>query len=138
MHTHPAEGKPRNVPAAILDMLYPPGARATIPIIAVTGTNGKTTTTRLIAHLFRTTGRTVGFTTTDGVYLQNRLVVQGDMTGPFAANVVLSNPTVDVAAVGTAPGGPPRPGLGFPGCGGGLVLNGSADPPGLGGGNTPP
>src|SRR5688572_5730451 len=82
MHTHPSEGKPRNVGAPILDMLYPPGTDTTIPIIAVTGTNGKTTTSRLIAHLFRNTGRRVGFTTTDGVYIQNRLVMEGDMTGP--------------------------------------------------------
>jgi cyanophycin synthetase len=127
MHTHPAEGKPRNVAGAILDMLYPEGARATIPIIAVTGTNGKTTTTRLIAHLFRATGKTVGYTTTDGVYLQNRLVVQGDMTGPFAANVVLSNPTVDVAVLETARGGLLRSGLGFEECDVGIVLNVSAD-----------
>jgi cyanophycin synthetase len=99
MHEHPSEGRPRHVAAAILDMLFPAGARPTIPVIAVTGTNGKTTTTRLIAHLFRATGRTVGFTTTDGVYLQNRLVVRGDMTGPFAANVLLSNPTVEVAVL---------------------------------------
>src|SRR3954470_6219179 len=136
MHTHPAEGKPRNVPAAILDMLYPAGERATIPIIAVTGTNGKTTTTRLIAHLFRVTGRTVGFTTTDGVYLQNRLVVQGDMTGPFAANVVLSNPTVDVAVLETARGGLLRSGLAFEECDVGIVLNVAADHLGLGGINT--
>jgi len=136
MHTHPAEGKPRNVPAAILDMLYPAGERATIPIIAVTGTNGKTTTTRLIAHLFRATGRTVGYTTTDGVYLQNRMVVQGDMTGPFAANVVLSNPTVDVAVLETARGGLLRSGLGFQECDVGIVLNVSADHLGLGGINT--
>jgi cyanophycin synthetase len=136
MHTHPAEGKPRNVPAAILDMLYPAGERATIPIIAVTGTNGKTTTTRLIAHLFRATGRTVGFTTTDGVYLQNRLVVQGDMTGPFAANVVLSNPTVDIAVLETARGGLLRSGLAYEECDVGIVLNVSADHLGLGGINT--
>jgi len=136
MHTHPAEGKPRNVPAAILDMLYPSGVRATIPIIAVTGTNGKTTTTRLIAHLFRATGRTVGFTTTDGVYLHNRMVVQGDMTGPMAANVVLSNPTIDVAVLETARGGVLRSGLGFEECDVGIVLNVSADHLGLGGIHT--
>src|SRR5688572_26119578 len=79
MHTHPADGEPRNVAAPILDMLYPPGEESTIPIIAVTGTNGKTTTVRLIAHLFRHTDRTVGLTTTDGVYLNNRLVMEGDM-----------------------------------------------------------
>src|SRR3954454_24503829 len=136
MHTHPAEGKPRNVPGAILDMLYPPGERATIPIIAVTGTNGKTTTTRLIAHLFRATGRTVGFTTTDGVYLQNRMVVQGDMTGPMGANVVLSNPTVEVAVLETARGGILRSGLGFEECDVGVVLNVTADHLGLRGINT--
>jgi cyanophycin synthetase len=136
MHTHPAEGKSRNVGGAILDMLYPNGSRSTIPIIAVTGTNGKTTTTRLIAHLFRATGRTVGYTTTDGVYLQNRMVVQGDMTGPFAANVVLSNPTVDVAVLETARGGLLRSGLGFEECDVGIVLNVSADHLGLGGIHT--
>ena len=136
MHTHPAEGKARNIGGAILDMLYPPGARATIPIVAVTGTNGKTTTTRLVAHLFRATGRTVGFTTTDGVYLQNRMVVQGDMTGPFAANVVLSNPTVDLAVLETARGGLLRSGLGFAECDVGIVLNVAADHLGIGGINT--
>jgi cyanophycin synthetase len=136
MHTHPSEGKPRNVAGAILDMLYPSGARTAIPIIAVTGTNGKTTTTRLVAHLFRATGRTVGYTTTDGVYLQNRLVVQGDMTGPFAANVVLSNPNVDVAVLETARGGLLRSGLGFEECDVGIVLNVAADHLGLGGINT--
>jgi cyanophycin synthetase len=136
MHTHPAEGKPRNVAGAILEMLYPEGTRATIPVIAVTGTNGKTTTTRLIAHLFRATGRTVGYTTTDGVYLQNRLVVQGDMTGPFAANVVLSNPAVDVAVLETARGGVLRSGLGFEECDVGVVLNVAEDHLGLGGIHT--
>ena len=99
MHTHPTEGTSRNVGAPIIDMLYPVGAESTIPVIAVTGTNGKTTTTRLIAHLFRHTGKTVGFTTTDGVYLQNRMVMEGDMTGPFSANIILSNPQIDVAQV---------------------------------------
>ena len=135
MHTHPVEGKSRNVAGAILDMLYP-DSRATIPVIAVTGTNGKTTTTRLIAHLFRTTGRTVGFTTTDGIYLQNRRVVQGDMTGPFAANVILSNPTVDIAVLETARGGLLRSGLGFDECDVGIVLNVAADHLGIGGINT--
>jgi cyanophycin synthetase len=89
------------------------GPSATIPVIAVTGTNGKTTTVRLIAHLFRQTGKVVGFTTTDGVYLQDRLVMEGDMTGPFSANIVLSNPTVEVAVLETARGGILRAGLGF-------------------------
>ncbi|HEU4830395.1 MAG TPA: cyanophycin synthetase [Gemmatimonadales bacterium] len=131
MHTDPVEGKPRNVAGAILDMLYPAGARTSIPIIAVTGTNGKTTTTRLVSHLFRHTGRTVGFSTTDGVYLQNRLVASGDMTGPFAAGIVLSNPIVEVAVLETARGGILRSGLGFEECDVGIVLNVSGDHLGL-------
>src|SRR5690349_21712621 len=136
MHTHPSEGTPRNVGAPVIDMLYPPGSDHTIPVIAVTGTNGKTTTTRLIAHLFRHTGKTVGFTTTDGVYLQNRLVMEGDMTGPFAANIVLSNPTVEVAVLETARGGILRAGLGFEEADVGVVLNVSADHLGLRGIHT--
>jgi cyanophycin synthetase len=117
-------------------MLYPPGQPCTIPVIAVTGTNGKTTTTRLIAHLFRQTGKTVGFTTTDGVYLQNRLVMEGDMTGPFSANIILSNPTVDVAVLETARGGILRAGLGWDECDVGVVLNVTADHLGLRGIHT--
>jgi cyanophycin synthetase len=136
MHTHPSEGMPRPVGAPIIDMLYPPGEPTTIPVISVTGTNGKTTTVRLIAHIFRHTGKTVGFTTTDGVYLNNRLVVEGDMTGPFSANIILSNPTVDVAVLETARGGILRAGLGFDECDVGVVLNVSADHLGLRGINT--
>lgn len=136
MHTHPSEGKPRSVAAPIVDMLYPPGAPFSIPVIAVTGTNGKTTTTRLIAHLYRNTGSTVGFTTTDGVYLGNRLVMAGDMTGPFSANIILSNPTVEVAVLETARGGLLRAGLGFSEADVGVVLNVSGDHLGVGGINT--
>jgi cyanophycin synthetase len=136
MHTHPAEGKPRNVAAPILDMLYPPGSASTVPVIAITGTNGKTTTVRLIAHLFRHTDRTVGLTTTDGVYLNNRLVMEGDMTGPFSANIILSNAAVDVAVLETARGGILRAGLGFDECDVGVVLNVSADHLGLRGIHT--
>src|SRR5881392_691880 len=136
MHTHPAEGTPRNVGAPIVDMLYPPGTKATIPVIAVTGTNGKTTTVRLIAHLFRLGENVVGFTTTDGTYLQNRLVLEGDMTGPFSANIILSNPTVDIAVLETARGGLLRAGLGFDEVDVGVVLNVSADHLGLRGINT--
>jgi cyanophycin synthetase len=136
MHTHPTDGEPRNIGAPIIDMLYPPGAPTTIPVVSVTGTNGKTTTVRLIAHIFRHTGKTVGFTTTDGVYLNNRLVIEGDMTGPFSANIILSNPTVDVAVLETARGGILRAGLGFDECDVGVVLNVSGDHLGLGGINT--
>jgi cyanophycin synthetase len=136
MHTHPADGVPRNVGAPIVDMLYPPGSEHTIPVVAVTGTNGKTTTTRLIAHLFRQTGKSVGFTTTDGVYLGSRLVMEGDMTGPFSANIILSNPTVEVAVLETARGGILRAGLGFDECDVGVVLNVSADHLGLRGIHT--
>lgn len=136
MHTHPSEGPPRNVGAPIIEMLYPPGQPYTIPVIAITGTNGKTTTTRLTAHLFRQTGRTVGFTTTDGVYLHNRLVMEGDMTGPFSANIILSNPTVEVAVLETARGGILRAGLGFDECDVGVVLNVSSDHLGLRGIHT--
>jgi cyanophycin synthetase len=117
-------------------MLYPPGSKATIPVIAVTGTNGKTTTVRLIAHLFRLGENVVGFTTTDGTYLQNRLVLEGDMTGPFSANIILSNPTVDIAVLETARGGLLRAGLGFDEVDVGVVLNVSADHLGLRGINT--
>ena len=133
MHTHPTEGASRRVAAPILDMLYAPGADTKIPILAVTGTNGKTTTVRLLAHLFRNTGERVGFTTTDGVYVQNRLVMEGDMSGPFAANVILSNPSISLAVLETARGGLLRSGLGFDECDLSIILNVSADHLGLGG-----
>jgi cyanophycin synthetase len=136
MHTHPAEGRARNVAAPIVEMLYPPGVEATIPVIAVTGTNGKTTTVRLIAHLFRVSENVVGFTTTDGTYLGNRMVIEGDMTGPFSANIILSNPTVDIAVLETARGGILRAGLGYDECDVGVVLNVTADHLGLRGINT--
>ncbi len=136
MHTDPDAGVPRDVPGAILDMLFPTGAPTTIPVLAVTGTNGKTTTTRLLAHLFRTTGKRVGFTTTDGVYFQQHLLLEGDLTGPFAASIVLSHPDVDVAVLETARGGILRAGLGFDACDVGVVLNVSADHLGLDGIDT--
>jgi cyanophycin synthetase len=136
MHTDPDVGTPRDVPGAILDMLYPPGAPHTIPVVAITGTNGKTTTTRLIAHIFRQTGVRVGFTTTDGIYYQEHLQMEGDFTGPFAAGVVLANPKVDVAVIETARGGILRSGLGFDACDVGVVLNVTADHLGLRGIHT--
>jgi cyanophycin synthetase len=136
MHTHPCEGAARNVAAPIVDMLFPPGTDSRIPVIAVTGTNGKTTTVRLLAHLFRARGRMVGFTTTDGLYIGNRMVMEGDMTGPFSANIILSNPTVEIAVLETARGGLLRAGLGFDEADVGVVLNVTADHLGLGGIHT--
>lgn len=113
MHLAPSEGLPRNVAAPVLDMLYPPGKSARIPIIAVTGTNGKTTTTRLIAHIVKNNGYRVGYTTSDGVYIQNSMLLRGDTTGPVSAEFVLKDPTVEFAVLETARGGILRSGLGF-------------------------
>src|SRR5690606_33733102 len=99
MHLDPSEGLPRNVAEPVIDMLYPPGSSARIPIISISGTNGKTTTTRLIAHIIKQTGVNVGFTTTDGIYIKNQLMVTGDCTGPVSAEFVLKDPTVDFAVL---------------------------------------
>lgn len=123
MHLAPSEGLPRNVAAPVIDMLYPPGKSARIPIIAVTGTNGKTTTTRLIAHIVKNNGSRVGFTTSDGIYVQNTLLMKGDTTGPFSAEFILKDPTVEVAVLETARGGILRSGLGFNKCDIGVVTN---------------
>jgi cyanophycin synthetase len=131
MHVAPSEGLPRNVAEPVVDMLYPPGSSARIPIIAVTGTNGKTTTTRLIAHIVKTLGYKVGFTTTDGIYIQNRMVEQGDCTGPLSAEFVLKDPTVDFAVLECARGGILKAGLGFHNCDVGIVTNVAADHLGL-------
>lgn len=105
MHICPSEGIARNVAEPILTMLFPPGSPSRIPILAITGTNGKTTTTRLIAHIFKQTGQVVGYTTTDGIYIGDRLVEAGDTTGPQSAQVILQDPTVEVAVLETARGG---------------------------------
>ncbi len=131
MHLSPSEGIGRNVAEHVIDMLFPPGAPSRIPIFAITGTNGKTTTTRLIAHILRNSGRTVGFTTTDGTYIGNEQIVQGDNTGPVSAQLVLKDPTVDVAVLETARGGIIRSGLGFDHADVGVVLNVAADHLGL-------
>lgn len=123
MHLAPSEGLPRNVAAPVIDMLYPPGKDARIPIIAVTGTNGKTTTTRLIAHIIKNNGSRVGFTTSDGIYVQNTMLMKGDTTGPFSAEFILKDPTVEVAVLETARGGILRSGLGFNKCDIGVVTN---------------
>jgi cyanophycin synthetase len=131
MHLAPSEGIGRNVAEHVIDMLFPPGAPSRIPIISITGTNGKTTTTRLIAHIFRNSGHTVGFTTTDGTYIGNEQIAQGDNTGPVSAQLVLKDPTVDVAVLETARGGIIRSGLGFDCCDIGIVLNVAEDHLGL-------
>ncbi len=131
MHLSPSEGIGRNVAEHVIDMLFPPGTPARIPIFAITGTNGKTTTTRLIAHILRNSGRTVGFTTTDGTYIGNQRIVQGDNTGPVSAQLVLKDPTVDVAVLETARGGIIRSGLGFDHADIGVVLNVASDHLGL-------
>jgi UDP-N-acetylmuramyl tripeptide synthase len=116
---------------SLLEGLFPANAPSRIPVVAVTGTNGKTTTTRLVAHLLRQDGHHVGLTTTDGVYVDDELVFRGDMTGPMAADMVLSNPRVDAAALETARGGILRAGLGFDDADVGVVLNVTADHLGL-------
>ncbi|KAK6024860.1 putative cyanophycin synthase [Ostertagia ostertagi] len=117
-------------------MLYPPGTSARIPIIAVSGTNGKTTTTRLIAHIVKQMGHKVGYTTTDGVYIQNQMMMRGDCTGPVSAEFVLRDPTVDYAVLECARGGLLRAGLGFHNCDVAVVTNVAEDHLGLGGIDT--
>ena len=136
MHVAPTEGRPRNVAAPVVDMLFPPGVPSRIPIVAITGTNGKTTTSRMVAHILKMSGRRVGFTTTDGIYIDGERVLKGDMTGPWSARVVLRDPTVEAAVLETARGGILREGLGFDRCDVGCVLNVSSDHLGLRGVNT--
>ncbi|MCA0428655.1 MAG: cyanophycin synthetase [Bacteroidetes bacterium] len=131
MHIDPAEGLPRNVAEPVIDMLYPPGSSARIPIIAVSGTNGKTTTTRLMAHMVKTMGYKVGYTTTDGIYIQNQMMMRGDCTGPVSAEFVLKDPTVDFAVLECARGGILRAGLGFHNCDIAIVTNVAEDHLGL-------
>ncbi|MFZ1666731.1 MAG: cyanophycin synthetase [Flavobacteriales bacterium] len=131
MHLDPTTGLGRNVAEPVVDMLFPPGAPSRIPIIAVTGTNGKTTTTRLIAHIMRSHGNKVGMTCSDGVYIMNRLLMQGDCTGPVSAQFVLKDPLVDMAVLETARGGMVRSGLGFESCDVGICTNVAADHLGL-------
>jgi cyanophycin synthetase len=113
MHLYPSEGQPRDVGGAIVEMMYPPGAPSRIPIISVTGTNGKTTVTRMIGHVLGEAGQTVGMTTTDGIYVAGERIVEGDTTGPHSARTVLSDPDVEVAVLETARGGITRRGLGY-------------------------
>ncbi len=133
MHIDPSVGLPRNVAEPVVDMLFPKGHPGTIPIVAVTGTNGKTTTTRLVAHIAKTAGFKVGYTTSDGVYIQNQLMVKGDCTGPLSTQFVLKDPTVDFAVLECARGGILKNGLAFRNCDVAIVTNISADHIGLGG-----
>jgi len=136
MHLAPTVGLPRNVASKVVDMLYPPGSNSRIPIVAVTGTNGKTTTTRLIAHMVKMMGLKVGYTTSDGIYIQNHMLDVGDCTGPVSAEFVLKDPTIDFAVLETARGGLLRAGLGFHNCDIAVVTNVAPDHLGLRGVNT--
>ena len=136
MHLEPSEGLPRNVAEPVVDMLFPKGSEGRIPIIAITGTNGKTTTTRLIAHIAKIAGKKVGYTTSDGVYIQNQLMMKGDCTGPLSSQFVLKDPTVDFAVLECARGGILKNGLAFNHCEVAVVTNVAADHMGLSGINT--
>jgi len=136
MHLSPTKGLPRNVAGHVIDKLFPKGDTGRIPIVAITGTNGKTTTTRLIAHMAKMNGYRVGYTTSDGVYIQNRLLMTGDCTGPASAEFVLKDPTVNFAVLESARGGLLRAGLGFKKCDIGIVTNVAADHLGLKGIHT--
>lgn len=133
MHIDPSEGLPRNVAEPVVDMLFPKGTAGRIPIIAITGTNGKTTTTRLTAHIAKSAGKKVGYTTSDGVYIQNQLMMRGDCTGPLSSQFVLKDPTVDFAVLECARGGILKAGLAFQNSEVAVVTNVAADHIGLGG-----
>jgi len=132
MHLSPSFGKGRAVGEAIINHLYPAGEDGRIPVVAVTGTNGKTTTTRLIAHLFAASGLRVGMTNSDGVHVNGRQIDSGDCSGPRSARNVLLNPDVDAAVFETARGGILREGLGYDRCQVAVVTNiGAGDHLGL-------
>ena len=132
MHIFPSFGKGRAVGEAIIDHLYPPGDDGRIPVVAVTGTNGKTTTARLIAHIMACSGLRVGMTNTDGVHVNGRQTDSGDCSGPKSARNVLLHPDVDAAVFETARGGILREGLGFDRCQVAVVTNiGAGDHLGL-------
>jgi cyanophycin synthetase len=136
MHVAPSKGEARDVAGKVMDMLFPPGTPVRIPIASITGTNGKTTTSRMLAHILKTAGHTVGMTSTDGVYIDGRLSVKGDMTGPTSAHIVLRDPSVDIAVLETARGGLLRAGLGYRRCDVSACLNVAEDHLGLKGIDT--
>jgi cyanophycin synthetase len=131
MHLAPTVGKPVNVAAPVLDMLFPEGKSSRMPIIAITGTNGKTTTTRLLAHMAKTAGFNVGYTTSDGVYINDELIFEGDCTGPKSTEMVINDPSVDFAVLECARGGIVKSGLAFSNCDIGIVTNVTSDHLGL-------
>ncbi|MCP5086120.1 MAG: cyanophycin synthetase [Rhodobacteraceae bacterium] len=136
MHVAPSEGKPRDVAGAVMEMLFPTGTPSRVPIVSITGTNGKTTVSRMVAHIYKLSGNTVGLATTDGVYIDGNLTVKGDLTGPQAAQMILRDPTIDAAVLETARGGLLRRGMGYERCDTGAVLNIDADHLGLKGVET--
>lgn len=136
MHVAPSEGTPRDAAGPVIDMLFPPGSQARIPICAITGTNGKTTTSRMVAHIMKLAGHRVGLASTDGVYIDGDLTVKGDMTGPVAAQMILHDPTIDAAVLETARGGLVRRGMAYRACDVGACINVSGDHLGLGGVET--
>ena len=136
MHVAPSEGTPRDAAGPVIDMLFPPGTPSRVPIAAITGTNGKTTTARMLAHIAKMAGYTPGLTTTDGVYIDGQRTVEGDMTGPVSARMVLSDPQIDMAVLETARGGLLRAGMGVPQVDVGAVLNVQSDHLGLKGIDT--
>ncbi|MEE1656162.1 cyanophycin synthetase [Microvirga sp. CF3062] len=131
MHLQPSEGRARNVARPVMDMLFPRGTPTRIPVLAITGTNGKSTTSRMVGHILRANGLCVGLTSTTGIYMNGRRVVEADASGPWSARVVLKEPTVDVAVLETARGGILREGMGFSECDVGLVTNIQPDHLGL-------
>ena len=136
MHLAPTKGLPRNVATHVIDELFPGKDKGSIPIIAITGTNGKTTTTRLIAHIAKLSGKMVGYTTSDGVYIQNRMIMRGDCTGPVSTEMVLRDPNINFAVLECARGGLLRSGLAFDCCDIGIVTNVEGDHLGLAGIHT--
>ena len=114
MHVAPSEGTPRDAAGPVIDMLFPAGTASRVPIACVTGTNGKTTTARMLAHITKMAGFTPGLTTTDGVYIDGQRTVEGDMTGPVATRMVLADPKIDIAVLEGARGGLLRAGMGVP------------------------
>lgn len=133
MHHHPSKGNPRDVGKAIVDYLFEDRKEAAIPIVSITGTNGKTTTTRMVKHFLEKEGVTVGMTNSDGVYVGGQVIDEGDCSGPISARKILSNPQVDVAVLETARGGILREGLAFRHCDVGIVTNVTEDHMGLDG-----